>query len=265
MTLTSGQAGICLALPAYNEAENLPPLLTTWEEVLARLQRPFRIVIVNDGSSDNTAKVLGHWAAHPAFKIITHPVNQGLGKTIADAILAAVAESADRDVLVTMDADNTHPPEIFPQMLALLDEGKADVVIASRYCSGSQVMGLSISRLAMSWGARLLFQIVFPIPGVKDYTCGYRAYRAWVVKKAIAIYQERLFEEKGFQCMADILLKISRIPNIRFAEVPLILRYDRKGGASKMRVARTVWRTLSLLVRRRLERTHEHGIGPERH
>ncbi len=248
------RCGVCLALPAYNEAENLPSLLLGWEAVSRGLNRPFRVVVVDDGSRDNTADVLRQWGERLTLQVVPHTVNQGLGRTIADALRTAVTGSAADDVVVTMDADNTHPPELFPHMLALLDSGEADVVIASRYRSGSQVIGLSFLRLMMSWGARILFQAAFPIPGVRDYTCGYRAYRAWVLQEAIQAYGDRLFEEKGFQCMADILIKISRLPKVRFGEVPLVLRYDRKGGISKMKVLRTVWHTLHLLIRRRLGR-----------
>ena len=93
-------------------------------------------------------------------------------------------------------------------------------------------------------------RIVFPTRGVKDFTCGYRAYRAPVVKEALARYGPTFLDQDGFQCMVDILLKLRRMPLI-FGEVPFILRYDQKRGGSKMKVARTVGATLSLLVKRR--------------
>ena len=62
-----------------------------------------------------------------------------------------------------------------------------------------------------------------------------------------------MFEFDGFQCMVDILIKLRRMDLI-FREVPLILRYDLKEGASKMKVARTVGQTLGLIARRRLGR-----------
>lgn len=97
----------------------------------------------------------------------------------------------------------------------------------------------------------LLFRIVFPTPGVRDYTCGYRAYRAEVIQDAIQHYGNEFLNQDGFQCMVDILLKLRR-RNLIFAEVPFILRYDQKEGATKMRIGSTVRKTLSLLVKRRL-------------
>jgi dolichol-phosphate mannosyltransferase len=96
-----------------------------------------------------------------------------------------------------------------------------------------------------------MFQILFPIRGVRDYTCGYRAYRTETIRAAAAMYGDQLITETGFSCMADLLLKLRRLP-LEMSEIPLELRYDRRGGGSKMRVLRTIRQTLMLMVRRRL-------------
>jgi dolichol-phosphate mannosyltransferase len=150
-----------------------------------------------------------------------------------------------------MDADDTHTPLAIAQMVTRINEG-FDVLIASRYRPGSSVIGVPVHRRFLSYAASLLFQSIFPIPGVRDFTCGYRAYRASVLRQAFTRYREEFINEEGFQCMVDILLKLRRM-NLRFSEVPLVLRYDRKGGKSKMKVLRTSLRTLRLMVRRRLE------------
>jgi dolichol-phosphate mannosyltransferase len=151
-----------------------------------------------------------------------------------------------------MDADNTHTPGLIRNMIRVVREG-ADVVIASRYQSGSYIRGVPLHRKLLSLGARAMFQIFFPIPGIRDYTCGYRAYRASVLKEAFRRYGDDFVNQEGFQCMVDILLKLRRMDLI-FREVPLILRYDLKEGASKMKVARTIGRTLGLIAQRRLGR-----------
>jgi dolichol-phosphate mannosyltransferase len=127
------------------------------------------------------------------------------------------------------------------------------VVIASRYRAESRVYGVPILRRVMSRAASLLMRLVFPIRGVRDFTCGYRAYRADVLRRAIDRYQGEFVNQDGFQCMVDILLKLRPL-HLIFGEVPLLLRYDRKGGESKMRVAHTAKNTLVLLWRRRLGR-----------
>jgi len=108
-------------------------------------------------------------------------------------------------------------------------------------------------RRFLSRGMSILFRIVFPVEGVRDYSCGYRAYRAEFLQEALEDQGERLFAQDGFACMVGILLHLARADAV-FGEVPLVLRYDQKLGESKMNVGRTVLRTLHLLVRERFGR-----------
>jgi dolichol-phosphate mannosyltransferase len=86
------------------------------------------------------------------------------------------------------------------------------------------------------------------VPGVRDYSCGYRAYRADLLRRAFAEMGDQFVNQSGFSCMVDILLKLNWL-NAVIAEVPLILHYDYKKGASKMKVGRTVRETLKLAAR----------------
>ena len=86
---------------------------------------------------------------------------------------------------------------------------------------------------------------------MRDFTSGYRAYRAGMLRKAFEIYGRQFVSESGFSCMVDILLKL-RSTGAIMTELPLVLRYDYKYGVSKMLVLRTVFDTLKLLVARRL-------------
>ena len=151
-----------------------------------------------------------------------------------------------------MDADDTHTPGLILRMVRMIREGH-DVVIASRYRPGSRVVGLTWFRKVMSYGASWLFRFLMPIHGVRDFTCGFRAYRADVIQNAIKHYGDKFVDQDGFQCMVDILLKLRRM-NLIFGEVPFILRYDYKEGASKMNVGRTVRKTLQLIVKRLFEK-----------
>ena len=246
---------IIIALPAFNEASNLPKLFESFEKsFIDLLSQGFErsYVIVDDGSIDGTMTVLREQAQNLPITIIIHEQNQGLGPTIRDALKNSCERAGDLDIIITMDADNTHPTELISPMVQLIAEGN-DVVIASRFQPGANVVGLNYGRRLMSFGARLLFQMALPIPGVRDFTCGYRAYRAIVLKRAFAGYGDAFIEHQGFQCMADILLKL-RFMHVKMTEVPMILRYDLKSGASSMRVGRTVFNTLKLLFRRRFEK-----------
>ncbi len=245
-----------MVLPAFNEQENLPALLANLENAFALL-RPLgyerEYVIVDDGSEDATLEIVREHSERLPITSVPHATNQGLGITIRDGLRKAAELASAGDIIFTMDADNTHPAALMVRMTQMIAEGN-DVVIASRYRPGSRVVGLSWFRKLMSSAARVLFQLIFPIRGVRDYTCGYRAYRASVIQKAFEHFGDSFIEYSGFHSIADILLKLSRL-RIIINEVPMILRYDLKGGASKMRVGTTVLNTLKLMVKRRFQRT----------
>lgn len=244
---------VWVVLPAYNEEASLPTLLDRIEEAMFEANLDFRVVIVDDGSTDGTPAIIRRAAERLPLTTLTHPVNLGLGAAIRDGLLEAVRSSAPRDVIVTLDSDNTHTPDLILRMVRAVREGH-DVVIASRYRSGSRVRGVTVTRRLLSRAASILFRILFPTHGVRDFTSGYRAYRAEAMQRVIAAHGDQFFDQEGFQVMVDILLKLRRDPNLIFGEVPLILRYDLKEGASKMNVSATVKDTMRLVVRRRVGR-----------
>lgn len=243
---------IIIVLPAYNEAAGIGTLLEKVDQTAKEASLSYQVLVVDDGSSDETGEVVQRCASRLPVSISRHERNLGLGCTIRDGLLLAAEISSGDDIIITMDADATHTPGLMLRMVGMIREGH-DVVIASRYRPGSRVFGVPVGRRILSSGASWLFRIVFPTPGVRDFTCGYRAYRAAMLKNALARYGSRLVDADGFQCMIDILLKF-RAMNAIFGEAPLILRYDLKQGRSKMNVGRTIRQTLWLMVRRRLGR-----------
>lgn len=240
---------IWIVLPAFNEELGLPRLLDRIDEAMEESRLHFEVLLVDDGSTDDTTGVGEIWANKIDLQIQGHETNQGLGATLRDGVQWACSLAQPDDIIVTLDADNTHTPELIVRMVRMIREGH-DVVIASRFARGARVRGVPGSRRFMTLAARLIFKVVFPIRGVKDYTCGYRAYRAGLLQQAIGDDPE-FFDQDGFQVMVDILLKLRRLPGLIFGEAPLILRYDLKEGASKMNLAATARKTLSLILTRR--------------
>ncbi len=209
----------------------------------------YKVIVVNDGSSDATLKIVNSYSKKIPIEILSHEINQGLGATIRDGLYYAskIALHPD-DIIITMDADDTHTPGLILRMIRMIREGY-DVVIASRYQKGSRIFGLSKFRKLMSYGASLLFRMLFSTKGIKDFTCGFRAYRAVVIKKALEKYGNKFIDQDGFQSMVDILLKLRKM-DVIFGEVPFVLRYDMKEGESKMNIKKTVAKTLSLILKR---------------
>jgi dolichol-phosphate mannosyltransferase len=242
---------IVVVLPAYNEAEALPRLVSRVREVVASLGDQMTVVVVDDGSTDDTAAVAEQLTT-PALpvQVVRHGANRGLHGALDTGLRAALALTGPSGWIVTMDADDTHPPDLIRSMIQ--HPAGASVVIASRFQPGAEIRGLTWNRSLFSNGVRYLFQIAWHLRGVRDYTCGYRVYRADILQRAYERWGDRFVSERSFACMPDVLWKVSRI-GATFAEVPLSLHYDRKPGASKMNVRRTVWRTLVLIARRRFD------------
>ena len=243
---------IVVVLPAYNEADALPPLLHRLHGVsVGHFGSTLSVIVVDDGSTDGTAERASAEAPPGlGLRVVTHAENRGLNEAVRSGLLAALETVREDDIVITMDADDTHAPGLISRMTMLIEEGN-DVVVASRYAPGGRVRGVPLSRRLLSRGASLLFRAVYPVRGVRDYTCGYRAYRAGLLKEAFTRWGDQFISEPGFSCMVDILLKLDRLDAV-VTEAPLVLRYDRKAGKSKMNVRRTMAQTLSLLVRRRL-------------
>lgn len=241
---------IFIVLPAYNEEKTIGTLLDSIIFVMKENGLLYQVVVVNDGSSDKTTKVIHQYKKKMPISLVNHKENMGLSEAIKTGLLYALKKADGEDIIITMDSDNTHTPGLILRMARMIREGN-DVVIASRYRVGSRVKGVPFARKLLSLGASLIFRLSFPIRGVRDYTCGYRAYKAKVLKEAFSFYGEDFVNRPGFSCMVDILLKLRQL-NVIAAEVPLILRYDFKRGKSKMDVGNTVKETVDLLLRRRL-------------
>lgn len=248
-----GYAGrLCVVLPSYNEAENLPVLLDRIRQVMDQADFAYEVMVVNDGSSDDTAKVASEKSESMPIELVNHSVNQGLGRTLLTGLRTAIDRADPLDIIVTMDADNTQPPESIPDMVRAIERGY-ELVVASRFVDGAQVVGVPFHRVLLSHAGRLAFSMFHPIAGIRDYTCGFRAYRADLLRRGFAEFGDRFITESGFAAMSDLLIKLRRLKP-QACEIPLRLRYDHKRGASKMKVVRTTFKTLGMIVRRRFSR-----------
>lgn len=229
---------LIFVLPAYNEGARLEQLLDRIRDTMQ--ERPYRIVVVDDGSKDNTPEILRRRSADLPLEVVTHAVNRGLAQTLYDGMAWVAANATRDDIAITMDADDTHDPVYADAMVRRLDDG-FDVVIASRFQPGSAVKGVPAHRLVYSAGVRALLRMLLPIPNVTDYACGYRAVRIDIIRSALARFGESLIElrEWGFICTAELLWKF-HLAGARCSEVPFVLRYDMKESVSRMRTMRTV-------------------------
>lgn len=238
-------------LPAYNEENSLPPLLERYvplAPVLVDTGYELHMIVVDDGSSDGTVAAARAFETRIPLEVVKHEVNMNLGAALRTGLTAAAERAGTDDLISTMDADNTHDPALLGRMIDSLESTRSDLVIASRYAPGGDEVGLTAIRKVLSRGASFLLSIVAPVRGARDYTCGYRLYRASLIQKALSRWNARFVEESGFTCMAEVLLKLGR-SGARVDEVPLVLRYDLKEGASKMKIMQTILRYFAMAWR----------------
>lgn len=237
---------LVVLLPACNEAEALSALLPAF--AVTRAAWPdLTVIVVDDGSQDETAGVVRNFN-QPWVRVIEHSRNLGLAQAMRTGFAAALAVSPPGALIATMDADNTHQPAELVLMRDKLDTG-LDVVIASRFEPGAKMGGIPRYRQLFSHVLSLLFRLFAPIPHVKDYSCGFRLYRAAALRRAAERWGDQFVAEQGFACMSEILLKLALLPGLKFGETPMDLRYDRKPGPSKMKVWQNIKDTTALLWR----------------
>lgn len=221
-----------IMIPAFNEEKALPRLLPKIAKVLEA--ESYRIVVVNDGSTDQTQCVLEKYLADLPLDIVKHPINRGLGETERDGFEFVARNCAPTDIIIRVEADDTHEPQYVFSLLSKLAEGY-DVVNTSRFQPGGGQLGVGGYRALISRAANLFMQSVFHIPGTRDYSCGYRAYKAAVIQDAIKVFGNNFIQLRGmgFTSTLETIIKLHLL-GCKFAEVPFVLRYDQKADSSKM-------------------------------
>lgn len=198
-------------MPTYNEATSLPILAQRLGASLGG--RDWELVVVDDGSPDGTADIAERLAPALPVRVVRRAGKSGL----ASAVMAGFAQ-ARGDLLVVMDADLSHPPEVVP---ALVDAvvGGADLAVGSRYVRGGGTEDWPLRRRVVSRVACLMGNLLVP---VRDATSGFFALRR------SAIDGVRL-NAIGFKIGFEV---IARGRHRRLVEVPYTFR-DREHGASK--------------------------------
>ncbi len=211
-----------VVIPTYQEAENIA-------DVLGRVRTAVpdaSILVVDDGSPDGTADLADGVAAELGqIDVLRRSAKSGLGPSYR----AGFAWGLERGhtVLIEMDADLSHDPEVLPQLIAEVTTGSADLAIGSRYVPGGSVPGWPTHRRLLSqWGNRYVgFMLRMP---VRDATAGFRAYRSSILE-TIGLDQVRA-DGYGFQI--EMAYEVSKAGGV-IKEIPIEFR-DRVRGVSKM-------------------------------
>jgi len=211
-----------VVLPTYQEAENIRPIL----ERIRRAIPEASVLVVDDGSPDGTADLAEAAGAELGqIEVLRRTEKSGLGP----AYRAGFTWGLDRghDVLVEMDADGQHDPDVLPKLIEAVSTGGHDLAIGSRYIPGGAVPGWPASRRLLSrWGNRYI-GLMLRMP-VKDATAGFRAYRASILER-IGLDRVRA-DGYGFQI--EMAYEVARAGG-SIVEIPITFG-NRTRGESKM-------------------------------
>jgi dolichol-phosphate mannosyltransferase len=235
----NGPRSIHWVIPAYNEAASIIDLIDRIVQVSTEQGWEWDALVIDDGSRDGTGDLVRQRAEERGLpiRVLRNEPNQGLGYTIRRGLRDASETAQADDAIITLDADLTQDPVYAPAMVACFENGY-DVVIASRYRDGSGIEGLSAFRRVLSYAASALVALVRPVYNVRDYSCGFRAYRASVIQQGFAVNGDDFVSERGFACMLEIAERLRE--NAAFVEVPFVLHYDAKRKASEIKVLPTI-------------------------
>lgn len=235
---------IHIMIPAYNEAKNLPTLLENIARTLPK--GSYNVAIVNDGSKDDTLAVARKLSQKYPVTVLDHHINRGVAEAFRTGITHVAPGAAPNDVIAIMEGDGTSSPDVLPEMARRVTAG-ADIVIASRYETGGRYQKFPLKRLILSKGANIVFQLLFPMKGVKDYSIFYRAYRAKVLQRALAHHREKFITVQTFFANIEILLNLRPFVT-KVEEVPFVYDYGKKRGKSGMKIWKNLRSYLSFIA-----------------
>ena len=215
-------SGTWVVLPTYEEAENLPGIAAAILDAVPGST----LLVVDDSSPDGTGEIADRMAAeNPRVRVRHRPGKAGLGRAYLDGFRVALDAGATE--LIQMDADWSHDPKVLPALLAPILEGRADLVIGSRYVRGGKVLDWGLGRRIVSRGGSLFARTELRL-SPNDLTGGFKAWRG----STLAKLPFDGIHAGGYVFQIEMTYRASRA-GARVAEVPITFQ-DRRVGKSKM-------------------------------
>ncbi len=199
----------CLVtLPARNEGPRLARAVQRVDGMLQELGYPYKLLIAEDGSTDDTFKIAkGLTSAYPNLQVIHHNSKLGRGRALRNAWL-----SNNADVYVFMDADLATDLNVLPKVVELLQMNKLDFVTGSRYCPGARTRRPTLRR-AVSLAYNSIVRLVFQT-NISDHQCGFKAFSKQAIREILPLTRENgwAWDTEIIVYMASLGRKMAEIP-----------------------------------------------------
>jgi dolichol-phosphate mannosyltransferase len=205
---------IAVVIPVFNEGESLRATLPEISMSVFKIDRDYRVIYVDDGSTDNSLHVLRELKESEKYtnlEILSLPINNGYGGALRSG--AELANQQGFWGIVFMDSDLTNPPSEIPQMIQKLEF--FHLVKASRYVKGSDASEVSLQRRIYSVLGNLILRFLF-LTSTRDITNGFRA---WRLQEFLSLDCKK----RGFDSIIEEFYQ-ARIRNFQIAECPSVLR-----------------------------------------
>jgi glycosyltransferase involved in cell wall biosynthesis len=214
-----------IIVPAYNEAERIGASLERMLAFITESKWSAEIIVVNDGSRDNTAAVVNECTRrHPIVRLIENQENRGKGYTVRNGMM-----NASGQVVLFTDADLSSPIEEAVKLFSVIESGEADVAIGSRYLQSQlQTRKQPMHRRMMGRAFNLALRAILGLSYV-DTQCGFKAFSR---KAANAIFANMKIEGWGFD--PEILFLAKRY-GLRVREVPVSWAHDHRSKINPIR------------------------------
>ena len=225
---------LIVIIPAYNEELTIGSVIKSIPEVNGRISKT-EILVVNDGSTDNTEKI----ALENGAIVVNHLSNKGVGMAFRTGIENALKRKAD--VIVNVDADGQFNPLDVPKLISHILDNKADFVTATRFKNGNLIGSMPFVK---KMGNRMFTSLTSFLVGQKftDTQCGFRAYSREAALR-LNLYGKFTYTQEVFLDLAN--------KGLRIMEVPLYVKAKREFGKSKVvkSVPKYIFQALTIIIR----------------
>ena len=197
---------VVVSIPAYNEKDTIGKVILEIKRVMSSIGYNFKILVVDDGSIDGTAKV----ARESGAVVFSHPINYGLAETFKTEMKKAIEMKAD--IIVHMDADGQYVADEIPKLVKAVEEGN-DLVLGNRLS-----MTLKHMPLIKRFGNKAFSRVISQVTGlnIKDAQTGFRAFTRDVAEK-VEIKSLHTYTQEQIIRAAKCKFRIKEIP-ITFRE-----------------------------------------------